>query len=140
MKEADMQVLFGQYIKKHPPQKTEVYELKICKDKRLPFASVQEHQVNALLAAETSFLYHRITDQPWIPDRKYTYTLKKPFDCFAIVAATAYVVVWFYEPRKAKTFIKIPIQTFVEEAKVSSRKSLTPERALEIGIPIHITL
>ena len=138
MKEANMQTLFGSYIKQHPPAESEAYELKICKGTSLPFSSVDTHQINALLAAETGALYHRITDQPWLPNRKYSYTLKKPFDCFVLRRVKAYVVVWFYIPRKSKVFIKIPIQKWVNEVQTSDRKSLTPTRATEIGYPIVI--
>jgi hypothetical protein len=138
MTEKDMQTLFGRHIKLHPPTQTEVYELKICKGTSLSFGDLKPHQQEALVNAEDNCLYHKITDQPWIKDRPWTYTLKKPFDCFILVEVKSFVVVWYYKSRKPKIFIKIPIKEFLKEQTISARKSLTEKRALEIGKPFMI--
>ena len=138
MTEKEMQTLFGKHIQSNPPSQTEVYELKICKNTSLPFGDLKEHQIKALSDAESNFCYHRITDQPWIKDRPWTYTIKKPFDCFILVKAKAFVVLWFYKPRQSRVFIKIPIGAFLQEKEISKRKSITERRALEIGIPFIV--
>ena len=138
MRERDMQTLFGRYIEKYPPEETEAYELKFTSGKSLNFSEVKEHQIEALLKAEDEAFYHRITDQPWLPDRKYSYTLKKPFDCFCLTGVKSYIVIWFYKPRQPKVFIKIPIKKFLRTAINCNRKSLTKEMALQIGQPLAI--
>lgn len=140
MVEKDMQTLFTRHIRVYPPKETEAYELKICKGTSLPFNSLQEHQVKALLEAEEGSLFHKITDQPWIADRPYTFTAKKPFDCFCLVKVRSYVIVWFYAPKKPKVFIKIAIKDFIKESLNSSRKSLTEKRAEEIGMPFFVNI
>lgn len=137
MTERGMQTYFGQHMKKFPPQTSEAYELKICKDPSLPFNVVKPHQIEGLLKAENEALYHRVTDQPWTPQMQYAFTLKKPFDCLVLVKVKSYVVVWFYKPRKPKIFIKIPIKAWVAEEGLSNRKSITEQRALEIGEAFH---
>lgn len=134
MKEKDMQVLFGKHLKENPPNQTEVYELKICKGTSLPFNSLAEHQVEALLEAEDKGLYHKVSDQPvsWGMNSKLRFTAKKPFDCF-FAKCPAYVVVWFYKPRQPKFFIKIRIKNFVEMRFKANRKSFTEEMAQEYG-------
>lgn len=112
-----MQVLFGDYIRKNPPEQSEVYELKFTSGKSMRFAELKEHQREALASAESSGVYHRITDQPWIKDRPYAYTLKKPFDCF-FIKSNAYVVVWFYQPREPKVFHLIAIGDFLRMEKL----------------------
>lgn len=131
-----MQSLFGAYLKENPPKETEAYELKITKHNSLPFKDVKEHQVEALLKTEGKGLYHRITDQPWIENRPYSYTLKKPFDCFCLVNAKAYVVVWYYKPRQPKVFLKIRIQDFLKFKRLAEKagfKSLKEQMAQEIA-------
>ena len=141
MTERDMQSLFGKYVKAHMPEETEAYELKYTSGTSIPFNAVQEHQVDALTKAECGWpdvkgmggLYHRITDQPWIADRPYSYTLKKPFDCFVLVNVKAYVVVWFYKQRQPKEFIKIRIGAFLQLRDKSNRKSFTEEMARSVA-------
>jgi len=137
MTEANMQTMFGKHLLVNPPDKTEVYELKFCKGTSLPFGDVKEHQIEALLRAENAGIYHKITDQPWIQNRA-AFTYKKPFDCFYVKEALAYVVVWFYRPRTKKIFIKIPIQAWLHEQNTCKRKSITLVRALEIGISFDL--
>lgn len=138
MTEKVMQTLFGNYRKNNPPLETEVYELKICKGTSLPFNHLDDHQALALLAAEDSSLYHRLTDQPWMKDRPFPFTFKKPFDCFSLVKVKSFVIVWFYIPRTPKVFYKIPIKVWIKERDSCGRKSLTGQRAREIGQPICI--
>ena len=140
MIEKQMQVFFGKYLKSHYPNSSEAYELKICKGISLAFNAVQEHQIKALLEAEETGFYYKIPDQPvsWGADSPIRFAAKKPFDCLVLVKVRSYVVVWFYHERQRKVFLKIPIQVFIHEKETSTRKSLTEERAKEIGIPVYI--
>ena len=132
MNEKNFQTFFTKWIKDHP-QETSVFELKICKLKSIPFDAVKKHQAEALHTAKYGFLYHKINDMPIFAGSKTRFTNPKPFDCFSISAANAYVVIWFYKPRKKKEMIWIDIDEWLYEASTSDRKSLTEERAKEIG-------
>jgi len=111
MKEKDVQTLFG---KKN--QLTGVFELKLCKEKSLPFEAVAAHQVKALLRVEGEGLYHKISDMSMG---------EKPFDCFYLAELPAYVVPVFYIPRKQKTAYYIRIKNFIKMMKGADRKSFT---------------
>lgn len=136
MTEKDMQRFFGVYLKKHPPQQNEVYELKMTSGKSIPFKAVQEHQIENLLMAERGTYYHRITDQPIYYGSNRRFTIQKPFDCLSITESRAYIVVWFYKPRQHKIFIKIRVNDFLKMREGAERKSFTEEMALETGEPI----
>lgn len=137
MKEKDLQVIFGRYLQENPPNQTEVYELKMCKMKSMPFTQVAEHQIEALWKAEFGNLYYKINDMPFIiGNSKMRFTKPKPFDCMNIHDADAYVVIVFYKPRQKKEFILICIGKFRAEILESDRKSLTEERAKEISTRI----
>lgn len=137
MTEKDMQLLWNKYVIKNPPRQSEVYELKICKGNSLPLKRLEDHQIKALTEAEDKFLYHRITDQPWIKGRP-AFQSKKPFDCLCVVGVKAFVIVWFYTPRSKKIFYKIPIKRFLNSGTVYRRKSLTEEMAKQLGQVIQI--
>lgn len=138
MKESQMQMLFGKFIKSTKRNHSAVFELKICKGSSLPFNAVKNHQILALQQANSTGLYHKLTDQPWITDRPNPFTLQKPFDCFFLMNVKAYVVIWFYKPRKTKKFIFITIEDYIYESINSTRKSLTEDRAKEIGFEVVI--
>ena len=121
-KEKDFQIMFGKWLQ-HRWSWTGVFELKLARGKSLAFSAVQEHQERALLMVSFSGIYYKI------PDDTYS---QKPFDCFYIKNAEAYVVVMFYH-RGQKEFIMIKIQDWMKEKENSDRKSLTEERAKEIG-------
>lgn len=133
MNEKDMQTLFGNYLKKNLPFESEAYELKITSGNSLPFNAVKKHQIKALLDAEGEGLYHRLTDQPWMKDRPYSYTLKKPFDCLCLVKAKGYLIIWFYKPRKPKVFFKMRIQDFLRLKESTKRKSMTEKMAFIVS-------
>ena len=78
-------------------------------------------------------LYHKISDSPIFGGMKSRFTKQKPFDCL-VLTGLAFVCIMFYKPRKKKEFIAIDIDVWNEEVKTSIRKSLTEERAKEIGI------
>jgi len=128
-----MQVLFGRYLHDNIPLGSEAYELKIVTGDSIPFDKIKDHQVKALVAVEGSGLYHRITDQPWMKDRAYSYTLKKPFDCFCLTNAKGYLVIWFYKARALKRFWKIRIGDFLRLRDSCGRKSMTEAMAEKIA-------
>lgn len=96
------------------------FELKQTQKDYIPFDDVQEHQVNALLAAKTraGILYKAPDDSRGV----------KPFDFFYLQKCCAFVVIKF--PKKAEV---IDIDTFLMEKERSKRKSLTSERANQIS-------
>ena len=132
-----MQTYFGNYLKSNPPEKTEVYELKICKGHALPFDAVKEHQIKGLLEAETG-LYHKITDFPIFAGSKARFNRPKPFDCICFNKAKSYVVVWFYIPRTKKVFYKIRVKDFLRLKETAGRKSFTEEMLHGVAEPTFI--
>lgn len=139
MKETQMQTFFKKHLLKHPPTVSEVYELKICKTTSLPFEAVKDHQIKALQEASTG-LFHKITDPPIYYGGETRFNIPRPFDCFYIRDVLGYVVLWFYKPREKKIFIKIPIGVFLKEKETATRKSLTEERAKQLGEEIVIDI
>lgn len=132
MTEKEMQTLFGKYLKKTPPKESEVYELKICKTSSLPFNSVKPHQIENLLQAETSSFYHKITDPPVFYGMNTKFNILRPFDCFCLVKVKAYIILWFFKPRKLKQFIKIRIKDFLKLKAISDRMSFNEQMVLGI--------
>lgn len=133
-----MQTFWTNHVKKSPPEESEVWELKFTKQRSIRFDAVQDHQIEGLLEAKKHGLYHKISDQPWGYNPKFRFTSKKPFDCLFVKDVNSYVLLWFYKPRQPKVFIKIDIDTFIRERDNSDRKSLTEERAMEIGESVKI--
>jgi len=121
MLEKDFQSKFSKWLK-YRYAGNGCFELKLCKAGSLPFNAVAEHQVNALYQAKHSNIIYKI------PDAGFT----NPFDCFRIEGVPAYVVVMFYT-RATKEFSMIDIDDFIQEMKLSKRKSLTENRARVIG-------
>ena len=138
MVEKDMQVLFGRWLQENKPERPSAFELKIVKGTSVPFGRVKDHQVTALGAVKNGGLYHKIQDSPvsWGMGSGMRFTKPKPFDCMHLVG-DAYVVLWFYEPRKKKQAMWIDVDTWVNERDTSERKSLTKSRAEEISSFIH---
>lgn len=138
MIEKDMQTIFGKYVRSHPPDIAEVYELKICKGTSLPFNALAKHQEQALLQVKLGF-FHKLSDPPiWSKMNQTRFNIPRPFDCMFLTGIQAYVVIWYYHPRKVKVFIKIPVLIFLKEREISTRKSLTEQRAKELGTLIMI--
>lgn len=125
MKEKDLQTKFTRWMKEN--KQPGAYELKICKKTSIPFSDVKEHQVNALVKAQTIGIAHKISD--FSPGAK-------PFDCF-FLRAPAYVVIGFWEPRNLRTYM-INIDDFLEMRDCSKRKSLTETMARAAGTPISL--
>lgn len=117
MKEKDFQVTFSHWLKS-VHKKTGAFELKQTKTNSLPFESVVAHQVAALRNAKNGVLVYKI------PDVGY----QNPFDCFCLTGVPAYVVVKYPD-----FFCLIDINDWIQEVKLSDRKSLTSKRAREIA-------
>jgi penicillin-binding protein-related factor A (putative recombinase) len=124
MLEANFQTLFSRWAK-YNIDKSMAFELKLEKGKSLPFSAVMEHQLIALKLAKHGKLIHKIADG--------IAGGQKPFDCFTLAGVPAYVVIMFYR-RAQKEFYMIDVDVFINEKETSDRKSLTDQRAKEIGI------
>lgn len=122
--ESDFQSAFTRYLKNNWEGGNVAFELKICKEKSLPFNKVEEHQIHYLLQAKHNKVVWKISDM----DMR-----TKPFDCFVLTKCKAYVTVLYYEQRKPKLACCIDIDDFVNEMNTSPRKSLTKERAIELS-------
>lgn len=130
--EARFQGIFGHWLRSVylPKQKSGgfAFELKSHRGRNyLPFREVQEHQLNALQASSSSSqgFYHKL------PDDTIGF---KPYDCFALKNAKAYIVI------KYKTFfVLITPEAFIKERDESKHKSLTDMRAKLIAeLIVHV--
>lgn len=129
MKEKDFQSLFTKWIRENKYNQSTAWELKITKEKSLPFSRIEEHQINKLKEANKGCVYHKISDQAMG---------FKPFDCLQVCNVPAYLVVLYYKPRQKKEAIWIAIDDLINEIQTSKRKSLLEERAKEISYFIHV--
>lgn len=125
MKEKDLQTRVTKYMINRW-KGTAVFELKICHEKSMPFDAVKPHQITALRVAKTGVLAYKI------PDVGYD---QKPFDMMVLDRVDAYVLVMFYV-RGCNHFYIIDVDTYIMENCFSSRRSLTEQRASEIGTKI----
>lgn len=119
-REARFTVLFRHWLMANPMWPA-AFELKQSTTDSISFSDVQEHQLNALLAAaggEKGLLYKAPDDSRGV----------KPCDLLYLRNADAYVVIK-YPPG----FVLIDVDKFVEEKKKSLRKSLTWDRAQKIA-------
>lgn len=123
MTEAEFQTKFTKW--KHYNKKTNaLYELKVSPRPSIPFSRLEKHQERWLLNAKHDQICYKI------PDVGYD---QKPSDMFCLYHADAYVVVMFYTEIGTKHFYMIDIDEWVKEREQSTRKSITEERAGEIG-------
>lgn len=125
MREKDFQTKFGAWLKAKWPL-SGAFELKLCKTKSLAYSAVKDHQIAALLSANSKGrgLYYKISDSG---------IGYKPFDAFILRETPAYVVIQFWRPG-VKTFYMIPVTNFVTSKANSLRKSLTEADCARIGV------
>ncbi len=125
--EKDFQTDFGRWIHHGDALlASSGFELKVTATDSIPFSDVREHQIDALMAAKTSRMFWKIPDDSMAA---------KPFDCFLLVASSAWVVVMFRcRERGQKEFFLFDVEVWVAERKRSVRRSLTEERARQIGL------
>jgi len=136
MKERDMQVLFGKYLRANPPPVTEVHELKMTSGKSIRWDRVAQHQLQALLDSSGEVGHY------WkIPDMTSMggFASPKPYDSQFVKNAKAYVVVWFYKPRQPKVFHKINVVDYMDLMAPAPRKSYREEDIAEISEKLYIT-
>lgn len=119
-REANFQTIFNQYLRKK--KLAGFFELKEAKNDSLPFSSVKEHQLSGLIAASNNGFVWKLSDE----DQR-----QKPFDCMYAPKNPGYVVIKY-----SKVFCIMTAQMFEEERDISTRKSLTKARALELSTHI----
>ena len=124
MVERKFQTQFLKWVRHQSKLSTAAFELKLTKEGSLPFSALKEHQLEALYAVKHNRLAHKIADDS---------VGFKPFDCFHLREVPAFVVVSFYT-RGEKKFYMIDVDDWKKELEISKRKSLTKERAAEIGL------
>lgn len=134
MREKNMALFWGKYIKSNPPKRLETYEMKFTKKKRIAYDAVAEHQVWYLDNSKKG-LYYKIPDMASADG----YSAKKPFDSLWMVDAEPFVVVWFYKPRQKKVFHKIHLARFLWLKANSKFKSFTEEDLNGYSEAINIT-
>lgn len=118
--ERDFQTEFNRWLK-IIFRRTAAFELKISRTGSLPFSSLAQHQSQALFHAKHGILPFKIPDVGF----------QNPFDMFILAEVPAFVVVAFHV--KSPHFYMIDIDIWLKEEQISDRKSLTEERAGEIG-------
>lgn len=122
--EAKFQSRFNRWCK-YNINDTSCFELKYSRTQALPFSAVKSHQIQNLLNAKHRKILWKISD--FSPE-------EKPFDSFLIAKSAGYIVVQYASKTgQNKTFFMIDIDRFIKEMKTSKRKSLTADRARQIG-------
>jgi len=119
-REAQFTTKFQKWLKyKWSKEPNAYFELKVSRGISLPFSDVKEHQIFNLLQPR---IIHKFSDAlRW-------------GTLFDVILCTGkgYVVIQYYKPGNKEFFI-IPIKDFLKEKETSKRKSLTEDRAREIG-------
>ena len=126
MKEKDFYNKLNRYYTDHARTSLAI-EVKITKKDYISFSSLMMHQEHFLYQSERRFAY-KIADLG---------ISKKPFDMFVLHNAEALIVVIFYRPRKSLIY-EIPFRRFVKERENSTRRSLTLNRAEQIGTRVFL--
>lgn len=121
--EADRTTLFLKFAKARI-RESFAFEAKICKEKSLPFSAVKEHQERNLYQVKHSVFNYKISDVGYD---------QKPWDGFQLLNQNAYVVIFWYQHRGDRRMTMIDIDTWMAEKEQSDRKSLTFERAIQVG-------
>jgi hypothetical protein len=111
-REAAMQTVFKHWLQAKWNNGSAAFELKRTLTDRFYIADLQEHQVVALRQAYKGTLYHKIADDS---------IGIKPFDCFILQGALAFVVIGF--GARLTEFFVIPI--WVWDEKTVGKKSVT---------------
>jgi hypothetical protein len=120
-REATFQSKFNRWVE-NKWHGTAAFELKLTTGQSIPFNAVAEHQMLALLLAKTGRLVYKIPDLG----------VQNPFDSVCLEGISAYVVVQFWKAGEKK-FYMVDAEVWKQEWLLSERKSLTEERAKEIG-------
>ncbi len=115
--EAQFQILFNKYLR--ASDIIGAFELKQTSTNSIPFAALEKHQKESLLAIEKKGLVWKLSDSD---------PREKPCDCIATPRMAGWVVIKY-----PKCFVIISIGNFVFEEQRSKSKSLTKERAISIS-------
>jgi len=118
--EAKWQTVFNSYVREK--KLYGYFELKQTKKDSIPFNSVEDHQIEGLLAAKSNGFVWKLSDA----DMR-----TKPFDSFNTMPAPSFVVIKFPDG-----FYIIPVDRFVLEKEISERESLTVDRAKELSYKV----
>lgn len=113
---------FKHWLERNKPNQTVCYEFKIIKlDKKKSFSfnRVAEHQVEYLMRSLEGFWY-KVADNAAING----FSSPKPFDAVWIRSVNSYIVPIFYQPRKVKTAVLIPIWEFIKLRSTWKKKSI----------------
>lgn len=129
MTEKAFQTAFSKWAKHHI-EWPGAFELKVTPTDSIPFAAVKPHQVAALKVVHNGTFVFKIPD---------TGNMQNPFDCFTLCKNGAWVVIRFGGQRGMGRFVMISITNWVKETASSTRRSLTFDRACEIGTPFLLT-
>lgn len=141
-KEKNFQTLFTHFMRENRRlflQKSYAFELKVEKGKSFAFSKFPVHQIIALRKAKHNKyggVYQKISDSPIFAGQQTRFTRKKPFDCFLITNAEAYLIIHFYELRKPKVMIWIDIDIFRKlkrEFMAQGRKSAKKDELFKIA-------
>lgn len=107
-----------------------VIECKVSPTDSLPFVRLEPHQRDFLVRASTAKAYYHPSDYA----NSEGFKLKLPCDAIFLAGVKAFVAIQYRIKEKGnKTFYLIKISDWVQEEKVSERKSLTEQRAAAIG-------
>lgn len=127
--ESDFQLDFRKWSLFYTEEST-AFELKVSQTRSLNFLELKRHQLAALLSCKRK-LFYKISDADMIS--------RKPFDCFILIGTPAYVVVMFQcTDRGQKEFFMIDAEVWAYEEEISSIRSLTIDRAREIGLTCNL--
>lgn len=99
-------------------------EAKVSRTNSIPFSAVKDHQERSLKQAEEGYMYHKFSD---------AMRMGTPCDAIYTYKVGGIIALQYWKPQE-KTFYLIPYKAWVKEKESSNRKSLTEERAREIGI------
>jgi len=121
MKEKDFQVSFNHWLAHNWHNGSSAFELKIVKppNKSLPFSAIAEHQYKGLTLA-TQRLVWKISDSDMS---------RKPFDCFILQEAQAFVVVLWHIPRRQNLVTMIQVHDLIDYRATSNKKSVSQSEA-----------
>lgn len=112
-REAQFQILFKRWLTARWGDDSAAFELKRTQEDSLPFNALEIHQKENLIRASMGFFYYKIPDDS---------IGQKPFDCFVLSRAKAYVVIAFGV--RLKEFFLIPIEVWIELERNATRKSI----------------
>ena len=122
---ADLTKYYIEYAKEI--EKSIAWEAKFTRTNRLNFKCLAEHQEEKLLKSEMAY-GEKIADAG---------LMKKPFDGWVLYKARSFFIAIYFLPRHTEVY-EINIRDFLKEKYAGKEKSLSKERAGEIGRRIVI--